>query len=87
MRRRIWSKLLPAKMPLGPDVNIEQLIEAELSGGEIKNVIVNAARLALARGDRCAVTMTDLRRSLERETRWGVGATRHLGFAARRRDC
>ena len=49
-RRAIWSKLLPDRLPLAEDVDLDRLAAAELSGGEIKNVVLNAARLALARG-------------------------------------
>ena len=31
-------------MPLADDVNIDELCRADLSGGEIKNVVLNAAR-------------------------------------------
>lgn len=47
-RRLIWDRMLPAKMPLGKDVDKEELSKAKLTGGQIKNVILNAARLAIA---------------------------------------
>lgn len=47
-RRDIWKGLLPEKMPLGEDVKIEELAKHELSGGLIKNVVLQAARLALS---------------------------------------
>jgi SpoVK/Ycf46/Vps4 family AAA+-type ATPase len=46
-RVSIWQKLLPKKLPLAKDVHVETLARKELSGGQIKNVILQAARLAL----------------------------------------
>lgn len=46
-RREIWAKLLPKKLPLDKEVHIEDLAKLELSGGQIKNVILQAARIAL----------------------------------------
>jgi SpoVK/Ycf46/Vps4 family AAA+-type ATPase len=45
-RLAIWKKLLPSKMPLADNVNIEKLAKLELTGGQIKNAILSAARLA-----------------------------------------
>jgi len=50
-RRDIWDVLLPKKMPLGKDVNVEKLSKQELTGGLIKNVILQSARLAAADGE------------------------------------
>jgi len=47
-REAIWQGLLPKKMPLGDDVKIEELAEYELTGGLIKNVVLQSARLAVA---------------------------------------
>lgn len=46
-RESIWSKMLPKKMPLGDDVTPTKLAEYKLTGGQIKNVVLQAARLAL----------------------------------------
>jgi SpoVK/Ycf46/Vps4 family AAA+-type ATPase len=48
-RRQIWKNLLPPKMPRARDVDIEKLAKFELTGGEIKNCILLAARKAIAR--------------------------------------
>jgi SpoVK/Ycf46/Vps4 family AAA+-type ATPase len=73
MRREIWRKLLPPRMPLAPDVDLDALAEYELVGGEIKNVLLNAARLALDRSPRGAVRRSDFEAALEmdRAGRWG----------------
>lgn len=49
-RLGIWEVLLPKKMPLAKDVNLKKLAKFELTGGFIKNVILNAARAAAAEG-------------------------------------
>ena len=70
--RRIWSKLLPAKLPLGPDVDLDALAAAELTGGQIKNVVLNAARRALLRGPRARVGVADFEEAIraERDGQW-----------------
>lgn len=85
-RRQILTRLLPPRMPLDPGVDLDRLVAPELSGGELKNVILNAARIALARGAaRPVVTMQDLEEalSLERKTRWseGGGSRTRIGFS------
>lgn len=45
-RKDIWSLHLPKKMPLHKDVSIPNLAEHALTGGQIKNVVLNAARYA-----------------------------------------
>ena len=48
-REQIWTNLIPDKMPLGKDVDVKKLAEPELTGGEIKNAILVAARKAIAK--------------------------------------
>jgi AAA+ superfamily predicted ATPase len=47
-RQEIWLRMLPKKLPLGKDVSIEELAAHSLTGGQIKNAVLQAARLALA---------------------------------------
>ena len=47
-RKKIWAKLLPKKLPLGKGVSADELAKEELTGGQIKNVVLQAARMALA---------------------------------------
>lgn len=47
-RISIWKQLIPKKMPLHEDVKIEKLAEHPLTGGLIKNVVLQSARLAIA---------------------------------------
>jgi len=81
-RRGIWEKLLPKKMPLATDVDLDRLAESDLTGGEIKNVILNAARLALERGGGDSVQLRDFLRALDMETKgkWTEAASGFIGF-------
>ena len=50
-RLRIWHALVPPQAPLSPDVDFAALArEFPLAGGNIKNVVLNAAFLAAADG-------------------------------------
>jgi SpoVK/Ycf46/Vps4 family AAA+-type ATPase len=83
MRRRIWECLLPKKLPVARDVDLDELSGTDLSGGEIKNVILNAARAALERRARGPVERQDFLRAMEMETngRWNLENQRPIGFA------
>ncbi len=50
-RKRIWSILIPSKLPLHEDVSIDKLAAHKLTGGFIKNVLIHAARLAAAKDE------------------------------------
>lgn len=52
LRTEIWNKMLPKKMPLDADVKVETLAEYKLTGGQIKNVVLHAARQAAANGEK-----------------------------------
>src|SRR6185295_9439198 len=43
-RLLIWQKFLVKKLPLHEDVKVEKLAEEKLTGGQIKNVLLHAAR-------------------------------------------
>lgn len=81
-RRSIWEKLLPKKMPLGREINLDELSHEDLVGGEIKNVILNASRFALQRDERGPVTMADFRKAveLERSGQWSRANRTRIGF-------
>lgn len=49
-REAIWEKMLPKEMPRSKEVEIAALADHALTGGQIKNVVLQAARLALASG-------------------------------------
>jgi SpoVK/Ycf46/Vps4 family AAA+-type ATPase len=81
-RRRIWEILVPPSLPLADDVDLDSLAEYDLSGGEIKNALLNAARAALTRGPHAKVTGQDLRRSARAELdgKWGGSAGEPIGY-------
>jgi len=45
-RKAIWERNMPRKMPVGDDVDVEQLAQFGLTGGSIKNCIRHAAARA-----------------------------------------
>ena len=47
-RVKIWKKLIPEKMPV-EDLNFQTLAKASLSGGDIKNVVILAARRGISK--------------------------------------
>ena len=83
MRRQIWQKLLPKSLPLGEDVNLDELSKSDFSGGEIKNVVLNAARLALQSREKGPVRMEDFLRATEMEVqgKWNDEGREPVGFA------
>ena len=64
-RIKIWKKLIPQKFPMGEDVKIEDLAKEEFSGGQIKNVILQAARLAVS-GDSKVVALIHFKTAIDR---------------------
>lgn len=49
-RKKIWGKIIPSKLPLHKDVSLDELAAHNLTGGLIKNSLLQAARLAAAEG-------------------------------------
>lgn len=50
-RKSIWEKSFPARCPLGDDLDFDFLADIfEISGGNIKNVVLNSAYMAAAEG-------------------------------------
>jgi AAA+ superfamily predicted ATPase len=67
MREYIWSKLIPKKCPLAKDVDIKTLAkEFELCGGNIKNIVLSAARRAV-HNEKDEVSMEDFLVAVEKE--------------------
>ncbi len=65
MRCDIWAKLIPKKMPLTTEVVITELAKHALTGGQIKNVVLQAARLALSQNQK-RVSMANFQAAITR---------------------
>jgi SpoVK/Ycf46/Vps4 family AAA+-type ATPase len=63
-RLQIWASIFPSAMPRD-DINLEQLAELSLAGGNIRNIAINAAFLAAAEDK--AVSMDSLVRAARSE--------------------
>lgn len=64
-RVEIWRMILPKKLPLEDGITCEILAQDKLTGGQIKNVLLQASRLALSEGQE-VVTMDNFKRALAR---------------------
>lgn len=82
MRLKIWKRLVPRSLPVEKGLDFRRLSETELTGGGIKNAVLNAARRALARDPSGPVTFADFRKAVEaeRESAWTGGGTGRIGF-------
>lgn len=67
-RVAIWKKLIPKKMPLNKDVDVDLLAKKEISGGLIKNIVLQSARLAVS-DEAKEVAMDHFIRAMERVTK------------------
>jgi AAA+ superfamily predicted ATPase len=81
MRAEIWKKLLPGKLPLAADVDIARLAAWDLSGGEIKNVVLNAARIALTRSRTGRLRVADFEAAVEFVKSTGKKPVGTIGFS------
>lgn len=67
MRKKLWKTLTPEGLPLSTDIDFNELAKNyELTGGEIKNAIMNAARSALLK-DEPVVDQEDFISAVESE--------------------
>ncbi|MBI5565413.1 MAG: ATP-binding protein, partial [Chloroflexi bacterium] len=65
-RRRIWQSMLPAELPLAPDVDLDFMARKfKIAGAHIRNIALSAAFLAAANGQ--VVTMAHLIQATRRE--------------------
>ena len=65
-RREIWKKHLPSRLPLTPDVSVEELAQVEgVCGRDIRNAVIMAATRTVRHGDD-AVTRDVLLDSVDR---------------------
>lgn len=49
LRELIWKRMIPSKAPIAKDVDFSELARIPIAGGNIKNVVLNAARTAAYR--------------------------------------
>jgi hypothetical protein len=82
-RAAIWRALIPAKAPVGVDVDLDALgRDYALSGGLIRNAVVRAAVAAARTGGQPAcITMAMLRDAAEHQL-GATGSARPVGFRA-----
>jgi SpoVK/Ycf46/Vps4 family AAA+-type ATPase len=65
-RERLWRGMIPPGLPLGADVDLGFLArQFTLAGGDIRNVVLDAAYAAAARDD--ALSMRDLVQAVARQ--------------------
>ncbi len=81
-RVEIFKKLIPPSAPV-EEIDIEKLAQYELTGGQIKNVLLNAARRAVkmieVRGKE-VITMEDIEKAIERELKKKEETEKKIGF-------
>ncbi len=65
-RKAIWERMIPKKAPLAADVDFIRLADYPLAGGNIKNAVLNAARMAAYQNGK-EITMQHFLQAIERE--------------------
>ena len=65
-RKKIWRRMIPMECPLGPEINFEQLARPAITGGMIKNIVLNAAREAAFKGAEM-IEWDHMRKAMENE--------------------
>jgi SpoVK/Ycf46/Vps4 family AAA+-type ATPase len=79
LRRRLWHQLIPEKYPSSLSAaDLQKMVRAsnDLSGGDLLNVVINAAASALEReGAECQVVLGDFQKAirLSKEAKKNVG--------------
>lgn len=66
-RKAIWLRMIPKKAPLATDVDFDKLAEYPLTGGNIKNAVLNAARTAVYK-KQDQITMDNFIYAIEKES-------------------
>lgn len=83
-RLKLWELHISDKLPLAPDVDMKKLADTELAGGQIANVVYNAARKAALRsGKQRVVTQKDFQEAIRAEKNAQLGGSAHkVGFSS-----
>lgn len=66
-RVAIWHRMIPQKAPLDPKMDWEELATFPLAGGSIKNVVLNAARMAAYKNEKY-ISMQHFLDAIEKES-------------------
>lgn len=82
IRRKIWEKLIPSEMPIENGLDFRDFGDYDLSGGQIKNAVINAARIAVMRNEAGNVTKDDFLDAInmEIEGAWSKKSEEKVGF-------
>lgn len=64
-REEIWKTLVPKKLPLAKNIDLTKLAEYKLTGGQIKNVLLQAARFAASKEQK-TVTLNNFETAVAR---------------------
>ena len=85
-RRKIWERLIPSRVPLAADVDLDRLACAyPMAGGHIKNAVLAAVRRAARRdGERTQVSQADFDAAAARERTSFEAERRRIGFSEAR---
>lgn len=66
IRKSIWERMIPKKAPIDKDVDFNELAKFPLTGGNIKNIVLNAAR-ATAYNQQKTITLDCFLECIEKE--------------------
>jgi len=78
-REELWKKLLPEKLPLSDDFDLEQLLSYELTGGQIELVIKNTA-YKVALDEEPIFTVEAFKDQIEKELKGNFDSENKMGF-------
>lgn len=65
-RLAIWERMIPEKAPLAKNVNLKRLAKSPIAGGNIKNAVLNAVRMAAYENGK-EIEMKHFLKAVERE--------------------
>lgn len=75
MREKIWRALMSPSVPLGDDVDLQQIAKRyELTGGSIRSAVLYAVSKAVARGPASVLTRADLEAAAQAQLRGDLTA-------------
>lgn len=78
-REELWNKLLPSKLPLSDDFDLQELLSYELTGGQIELVIKNTA-YKVALEEEPIFTIEDFKEQIQKELKGNFDSENKMGF-------